>query len=147
MRGETFRRYLFSVPERVLRPAPAVSGGLLRKLGDATLLPAIRRTAGNGMGMTGILTFRASPVGVMAALAGLSGASRHIVREVAAALREEGMPESGARLETVDQLLGGLGRTAGRAAEALNMPPLDVARRRARISSLRLSTDVATQPG
>jgi len=36
--------YLLSVPERVLRSASALAGGLIRELGDATLPNAVRRT-------------------------------------------------------------------------------------------------------
>jgi hypothetical protein len=88
---------------------------------------AIRRTAGNGIEAIGILTFRASPVWVMAALADLSGAGRHLIREISASLKQEGLLEPETNFETVDQLLDGLERTSGRVAEAINTPPLDVA--------------------
>jgi hypothetical protein len=39
-----FRTYLCSLPERVLRSVSAVSGGLLREVGDVTLPPRLRRT-------------------------------------------------------------------------------------------------------
>lgn len=88
---------------------------------------AIRRAAGNGIEMAGILAFRVSPVWVMAALADLSGAGRHIVREVAECLQEEGLLERESRFETVDQMLDGLERSAARFADTINTPPLDVA--------------------
>jgi hypothetical protein len=47
------------------------------------------------------------------------------------------MLDSGAGLETVDQLLDGLERTAGRVAEAINTPPLDVAALRQEWRGLR----------
>src|SRR5258706_12365134 len=102
-------RYLVSLPERVLRSASALAGGLVRELGDITLPAAVRRTktyqmmvgialrfmieqvgevegvypvegelasnflmrrtAGHGIELVGILAFRASPVGIMPALA------------------------------------------------------------------------------
>jgi hypothetical protein len=86
----------------------------------------LRRSAGNGIEMLGILAFRASPVWVMAALADLSGAGRHMVKEIAAALQAEGLLDAEASFETVDQMLDGFERTAGRLAEAINTPPLDV---------------------
>lgn len=88
---------------------------------------AIRRTAGNGIEAIGILTFRASPVWVMAALADLSGAGRHLIREISVSLKEQSLLEPETNFETVDQLLDGLERTSGRVAEAINTPPLDVA--------------------
>ena len=88
---------------------------------------AIRRAAGNGIEWIGILTFRASPVWVMAALADLSGAGRQLIQEIAEALKQEGLLEPETRFENVDQILDGLERSAGRVAEAINTPPLDVA--------------------
>ncbi|MBI3698590.1 MAG: hypothetical protein HY238_27585 [Acidobacteria bacterium] len=88
---------------------------------------AIRRAAGNGIEWMGILTFRASPVWVMAALADLSGAGRQLIQEIAGALKEERLLEPETRFENVDQILDGLEKSAGRVAEALNTPPLDVA--------------------
>ena len=88
---------------------------------------AIRRAAGNGIEWIGILTFRASPVWVMAALADLSGAGRQLIQEIADALKQEGLLEPETRFENVDQILDGLEKSAGRVADAINTPPLDVA--------------------
>lgn len=169
--------YLVSLPERVLRSATALAGGLLRELGgvavpaavrrtrlyqslvDSTLrflveqvgqvegvYPAegrlaedfvLRRTAGNGLELIGVLTFRASPVWVLAALADLTGAGRRVVQEIADALKQEGLLDRETRFETVDQLLDGLERSAGRAAEAINTPPLNVAELRQEWAALR----------
>jgi hypothetical protein len=87
----------------------------------------MRRTAGHGIELVGILAFRASPVWIMAALADISGAGRQIVQEVANALKQEGLLEGDAKFENIDQLLDGLEETAGRAAYVFNAPPLDVA--------------------
>ncbi len=43
----------------------------------------LRRTAGHGIELAGLLAFRASPVWIMAALADVSGAGRHLVQEIA----------------------------------------------------------------
>ncbi|MEK7753885.1 MAG: hypothetical protein AAB654_18325, partial [Acidobacteriota bacterium] len=134
MSRETWPHYLASLPERVVRSASALAGGLVRELGDVTLPPAIRRTrlyrslvdstlrflieqvgqvegayplegrlaedfamrraAGNGIELVGILTFRASPVWVLAALADLSGAGRQLIQEIAASLKQEGLLEA-----------------------------------------------------
>lgn len=87
---------------------------------------AIRRTAGNGIELIGVLTFRASPVWVMAVLADISGAGRHVIREVAESLKREGLLEPSRNFDSVDQILDGLEKSAGRVAEAFNTPPLDV---------------------
>jgi hypothetical protein len=87
----------------------------------------MRRTAGHGIELVGLLAFRASPVWIMAALADVSGAGRQIVQEIAEALKEEKLLVGDAKFENVDQILNGLEVTAGRAADVMNTPPLDVA--------------------
>jgi len=183
--GEESAAYLLSLPERVLRSASALAGGLLREAGDVTVPAAVRkgriyrtmveatlrflieqvgqvegtfplegrlvedfavrRAAGNGIEMAGIIAFRASPVWVMAALADISGAGKQVVREIAGSLREEGLLESGRSVETVEQMLDGLERCSGRLAEAVNTPPLDVKGLREEWSELR--REAAAIPG
>ena len=87
----------------------------------------LRRTAGHGIELAGLLAFRASPVWIMAALADVSGAGRHIVQEIADALQQEGLLRGDARFENVDQLLSGLEQTASQVADLCNAPPMDVA--------------------
>ncbi len=162
-----WKGYVISLPERVLRSATALAGGLVREIGDVALPAALRRTrlyrslvdstlrflieqvgqvegaypgesalaedfiarraAGNGLELVGILAFRASPVWVMAALADLSGTGRHLIREIAQSLQEQGLLAADTRFETMDQMLDGLESTAGKLAESINTPPLDVA--------------------
>ena len=178
--------YIVSLPERVVRSATALAGGLLRELGqvavptavrrtrlyqslvDSTLrflveqvgqvegvYPAegrlvedfvVRRTAGNGLELIGVLTFRASPVWVLAALADLTGAGRRVVLEIAEALKQEGLLEPDSRFETVDQLLDGLERSAGRVAEAINTPPLKVEELRKEWEALRAEVGSIPRP-
>jgi hypothetical protein len=158
---------LVSLPERVVRSAAALAGGLIREIGDVSLPAAVRRTktyqmmvdialrfmiervgevkgvyptgdglasdfllrrtAGHGIELAGLLAFRASPVWIMAALADVSGAGRHIVQEIAEAMQQEGLLAPEARFENVDQLLEGLEQTASQVADLCNAPPLDVA--------------------
>jgi hypothetical protein len=95
-----------------------------QRLGQDFLM---RRAAGNGIELMGVLAFRASPVWVLAALADLCGLGRQLIPQIAAALREEGLLEDGASFTTMEQLLQGLERSAGQLAETVNAPPLDVA--------------------
>jgi hypothetical protein len=88
---------------------------------------AVRRAAGNGIELIGILTFRASPVWVMAALADLSGTGRRLIHEIAGSLKEEGLLDPGTEFDSVDRILEGLERTSERLTDAINSPPLDVA--------------------
>ena len=97
----------------------------------------LRRTAGHGIELAGLLAFRASPVWVMAALADVSGAGRYIVQEIAGALKEEGLLKGDARFENVDQLLEGLEQTASQVADLCNAPPLDIGGLRREWSAFR----------
>ncbi|MEP7362467.1 MAG: hypothetical protein ABI972_04360 [Acidobacteriota bacterium] len=101
--------------------------GIYEREGELANDFAIRRAAGNGIEMVGLLAFRASPVWVMAAVADLSGAGRHLIREIAASLAREGLLDPTQKFETMDDLLAGLERTSEKLADTLNTPPLDVA--------------------
>jgi hypothetical protein len=160
------RNFLLSLPERGLRSATALAGGLLREVGDVAIPQTVRRSqlyrnlveatlqflieqvgevkdvypgeeklsedflvrraAGNGIELIGILTFRASPVWVLAALADASGAGRFLFREITASLKAEGLLDAGAEFDTVDEMLVGLEASAARLAGTVNTPPLDV---------------------
>jgi hypothetical protein len=98
---------------------------------------ALRRTAGNGIEIAGILAFRASPVWVMAAMADVTGAGRHLIREISAALADQGLLEPGSRFDTVDQMLDGLERTSSRLADTISTPPLDVGALRGEWQAIR----------
>jgi len=105
-------------------------GGVEGVYDDGETLPAdflARRTAGNAVELLGIVAFRASPVWVLAALADLCGIGRHLIPEMADALKAQGLLEKDAQFATVDQMLDGLERTSSRLAATINTPPLDVA--------------------
>jgi len=104
-----------------------------------------RKAVGHGIDWVGILAFRASPVWVMAALADLSGAGRHLIREISKTLKKEGLLTGDAHFETVDQLLDGLESSADQITTALNTPPLRVAELRSEWELLR--KNVGKLPG
>lgn len=173
----TVKRYLLSVPERVVRSVLGLGAGVAREVGevalpdgirrsqvyqnlvDATLryliehvggvegvysaegpLPddfLVRRTAGNAVEVLGIVAFRASPVWILAALADVCGMGRHLIPEIADALKAQGLLEPETHFTSVDQLLDGLERTSSRLAGTINAPPLDVASLRAEWEALR----------
>ena len=93
------------------------------KLPDSFLA---RRTAGNAIEALGIVAFRASPVWVLAALADVCGMGRHLIPEIADALKAQGLLEKDAQFTSVEQMLDGLERTSSRLASTINTPPLDV---------------------
>jgi hypothetical protein len=103
-------------------------GGAERPAG-ADALPddfLVRRSAGNAVEILGIVAFRASPVWVLAALADLGGMGRHLMPEISAALKAQGLIEPDAEFSTVDEMLDGLEKTSSRLAATFNTPPLDV---------------------
>ena len=115
-------------------------GGAEGVYGTEAALPEnflVRRTAGNALEVLGLVAFRASPVWILAALADLSGLGRHLIPQIAEALKAEKLLDSGATFESVDQLLDGLERTSSRAASTVNAPPLDIAGLRQEWHALR----------
>src|SRR4030095_12762924 len=86
-----------------------------------------RRTAGNAVEALVIVAFRASPVWVLAALADLCGIGRHLIPEMADALKAQGLLDKSAQVTSVDQMLAGHARPPPRLAATINTPPLDVA--------------------
>jgi len=96
-----------------------------------------RRTAGNAVEVLGVVAFRASPVWVLAGMADVCGLGRHLIPQIADELKKQGLIESNATVESMDQVLDGLERTSGRMASAINTPPLDVASLRAEWNAIR----------
>lgn len=96
-----------------------------------------RRGAGHAIEVLGIVAFRVSPVWVLAALADLSGLGRHLIPEIAAALKAEGLLEEATHFGSVDQLLDGLEKTSSRLAQALYVPPLNIAELRKEWETIR----------
>ena len=95
-----------------------------------------RRAAGNGIELMGLLTFRASPVWVLAALADVCGFGRQLIPEIAEELKKAGLLDRGASFATMEQLLAGLEGSAAQLADTVNVPPLDVAGLRAEWAKL-----------
>jgi len=86
----------------------------------------LKRTLGDGIDLAGMVAFHASPVWVLAALADISGAGRHLMDEIADSLKDEGLLDRNTNFENVDQVLDGLERTAGQLASSIRYPPLDI---------------------
>ena len=95
-----------------------------QKLGEDFLL---RRAAGNGIELMGVVAFRASPVWILAALADVAGFGRQLIPEIAESLKKEGLLAPDDSFASMEQLLGGLERSSAQLAESVNAPPLDVA--------------------
>jgi hypothetical protein len=164
--NQKVKRYLATLPERIIRSVVGMGAGVAREVGDVALPRSVRqsrlyqnlvdttlrflieqvgevegayaadaklgddflvrRTVGNAVEALGVVAFRASPVWVLAALSDVCGLGRHLIPEIAASLKQQGLLDESADFSTVDQLLDGLERTSGRIAESINTPPLDV---------------------
>ena len=162
-----FKRYLATLPERLVRSIVGLGAGVTREVGEVALPLSVRqsrlyqnlvdttlrfliekigevegayddgeklehdflarRTVGNAVEALGLVAFRVSPVWVLAALADVCGLGRHLIPEIAAALKEQGLLDEGSEFTSVDQLLDGLERTSALLARTINTPPLDVA--------------------
>lgn len=160
------KRYLLSLPERLVRSAVGLGAGVVREVGEVAIPRGIRRSqlyqnlvdttlrflieqvggvegvytpdetlaedflvrrsAGNALEALGLVAFHASPVWVLAALADVCGAGRHLIPEIADALKAEGLLDKDAQFTSVEQMLDGLERTSSRLAATMNTPPLDV---------------------
>ncbi len=107
---------------------------------------AVRRAAGNGIEMVGIIAFRASPVWVMAALADLSGAGRHLIREISAELKAHRLLDPDRDFATMDELLAGLETFSEHTANTINTPPLDVKALRQEWKELRANAAALPTP-
>ena len=164
--NQKVKRYLVTLPERLVRSVVGIGAGVAREVGDVALPRSVResrlyqnlvhttlrflieqvgevqgvyaadttldddflarRTVGNVVEALGVVAFRASPVWVLAALSDVCGLGRHLIPEIAASLKQQGLLDDSTDFSSVDQLLDGLERTSGRVAESINTPPLDV---------------------
>jgi len=124
-RGQLYRNMVDTTPRFLTEHV----GGAERLSGAEDSLPdnfLARRTAGNAVEVLGIVAFRASPVWVLAALADICGMGRHLIPEIAEALKARGLLDTDADFTSVDDLLDGLEKTSSRLAATINTPPLDV---------------------
>jgi hypothetical protein len=125
-RGRLYRSLVDVTLQFLIEDVGGVQGATPseQKLGEDFLL---RRAAGNGIELMGVIAFRASPVWVLAALADVAGFGRQLIPEIAESLKKEGLLAQDSSASTMEQLLTGLERSSGQLAESVNAPPLDVA--------------------
>jgi hypothetical protein len=125
-RGRLYRSLVDVTLQFLIEDVGGVQGATPseQKLGEDFLL---RRAAGNGIELMGVIAFRASPVWVLSALADVAGFGRQLIPEIAESLKRDGLLAQDGSFATMEQLLTGLERSSGRLAESVNAPPLDVA--------------------
>lgn len=124
--GQLYQNLVESTLRFLIQQAGGTEGvpPSVEKLPDDFL---IRRTAGNALDVLGMVAFHASPVWILAALADVSGLGRHLIPQIADALKARSLLDRDATFENLDQMLDGLERTSSRMAATMNTPPLDVA--------------------
>jgi hypothetical protein len=123
-----------------LRIAVEVVGGARGVLpaGEVTAEElAVRKAAGTGIELAGLLLVGWSPLWLFAATADLTGGTRTYLRALAAELQRDGLLPAEADVSSVDQLLDTLEDSSGQVAESLDIPPLNVAEIRASWQTLR----------
>jgi hypothetical protein len=91
-------------------------------LGEFTM----RKAAGTGIEMAGILTFGWSPIWLFAVVADLSGGTRTYLQALVIELKDDGLLAEDADISSVEELLDALEGSSGIVAEALDVPPLNV---------------------
>lgn len=97
----------------------------------------LKKSASHGIELLGILTFHASPIWILAALADVAGGGRALIRQMSEALKQEGLIDRDTSFETIDQVLDGLERTSAHLATTLNLPPINVAGLRSEWATLQ----------
>jgi hypothetical protein len=87
---------------------------------------AVRKVAGTGIEMAGLLLIGWSPLWLFAAAADLTGGTRTYLKALVSELRRDGLLHEGTDIASVDELLDTLEDTSGLVAESLDAPPLNV---------------------
>ena len=98
---------------------------------------AIRKMAGTGIELAGLMLVGWSPLWLFAATADVTGGTRTYLRALVAELRQLGLVPQDADVASVDGLLDVLEGSSGLVAESLDTPPLNVDDIRASWKSLR----------
>ena len=98
---------------------------------------AVRKAAGTGIEMAGLMFVGWSPLWLFAATADLTGGAQTYLQALISELRRDGLLPEDADISTVDELLDTLEETSGLVAESLDVPPLSMADLRAWWRELR----------
>jgi hypothetical protein len=87
---------------------------------------AVRKAAGTGIELAGLMLMKWSPLWLFAATADLTGGTRTYLQTLVGELRRNGLLHEGTDVTSVNQLLDTLEGTSGLVAESLDAPPLNV---------------------
>ena len=129
---------------RLLRLTVELVGGVLGVFGREPMPVrelAVRKLAGNAVELAGFLAFGWSPVWLLAAAADVTNGTRLYLRELVDELKRADLLPADADIGSAEQLLNVLERTSGKAADAIDVPPLNVPELRQSLHELRQHAD------
>lgn len=129
---------------RVLRIVVELVGGVMGVFGKETMPVGelmMRKLAGNAVELAGFLAFGWSPVWLLAAASDVTNGTRTYLRVLVEELQRTGALPEGADVASVEQLLNVLEQTSGKAADAIDVPPLNVPELRRSLGELREHAD------
>ena len=107
---------------------------------------AVRKAAGNVVELGSIAAFGFSPLWLLAAAADVLHGSRVYLDALVNELKRAAVLEPGASIDSVDELLGALERTSGRAAGLIDVPPIELAELRTSLEELRTDAKAIPTP-
>ena len=129
---------------RLLRVVVEMVGGVLGVFGKEPMPVRelmVRKLAGNAVELAGFLAFGWSPVWLLAAAADVTNGTRLYLRTLVEELKRAEVLPADADIGSADQLLNVLERTSGQAADAIDVPPLNVPELRRSLQELREHAD------
>jgi hypothetical protein len=107
---------------------------------------ALRKAAGTGIEMAGLLVVGWSPLWLLAVAADLTGGTRAYLRALVAELQRSELLPKDAEFASVEELLDALEQTSALMAETLDVPPLTVREMRRSWQVLRTNAGAIPNP-
>jgi hypothetical protein len=98
---------------------------------------AVRKGAGNAVELGAIVAFGFSPLWLLAGASDVLRGTRVYLDELVAELKRVGVLAEGARVDTVDDLLGALEGVSGGTARLIDIPPLALSELKETLAELR----------
>ena len=87
---------------------------------------AARMAVGGAVDNIVMVGLHASPMWILLAASDVSKGAQTYMRELAAELKEAGVMDEGSRLDSVEDVLGGIARLSDKLSDTVDMPPLSI---------------------
>jgi hypothetical protein len=85
-----------------------------------------RKAVGNFLDMASMATLHISPLVILAAVSDVAYGSQNYLKELSEELKQQGVIESGWRIDHVNDLLGAVSHATAKTSEAFDTPPLSI---------------------